>query len=114
MVSNTSRKKTLKIPKHVVYDSSDPEQIQKATDLDKDRDRDLLDIMKLPRGRRWMYNLIYGDCHVDRISHYPNDTHTTAYNEGARAVGQKVLEELRSKHFAAFITMLEEHHDPVD
>jgi len=113
-VASETRRKSLKIPKQVVYDSSDPDQIQRATDLDKDRDRDLTEIMKLPRGRRWMYDLIYRDCHVSSISHYPNDTHTTAYNEGARAVGNKVLEELRTNHFSAFLTMLEEHHDPVE
>lgn len=114
MVSDAPRKKSLRLPRHVVHDNSDPDQVQKAIDLDKDRDRDLQEIMKLPRGRRWMYDLIYRDCHVDRISHYPSDTHTTAYNEGARAVGQKLLEDLRSKNFGAFITMLEEHHDPVE
>jgi hypothetical protein len=113
-VASNDRRKTLKIPKNVVYDSSDPDQIQKATDTEKDRERDLIDIMKLPRGRRWMYDLIYGSCHVSMPSHYPSDTHTTAYNEGARAVGNKVLEELRTNHFSAFITMLEEHHDPVE
>ena len=64
-----------------------------------------------PRGRRWVYELIYGLCHISRLSHYPGDTHTTAFNEGARAVGERLQEELRSRHFDAFILMLEENRD---
>lgn len=94
-----------------VTDSEDADQLKSAQDGEKDRDRDLAFIMSQPRGRRWMYELVFDVCHVSRLSHYPGDTHTTAFNEGARSVGERLQEELRSRHFDAFITMLEENRD---
>lgn len=98
----------------VVYDASDEAQVKKAEEIEKDRELDLAYIVKEPRGRRWLYDLIFDACHTARLSHTPNDTHSTAFNEGARAVGERVLEELRTRHFDAFIQMLEENHDPVE
>ncbi len=95
--------------KPVVRDSNDELQIKKAIDGDKDRERDLNFIMGSPRGRRWIYELIHTKCHVGQISHVPRDTHSTAFNEGARSVGNALLEELRSAHHALYIKMLEEN-----
>lgn len=109
-----SKRTTVRNPRKVVYDSSDDAQVKKAEEIEKDLELDLAYIVKEPRGRRWIYGMIFDTCHVSRLSHTPGDTHSTAFNEGARAVGELLLEELRSKHFAAFIQMLEENHDPVE
>lgn len=84
-------------------------QIKQAMDGEKDRERDLAFLMGAPRGRRWMHELIFTKCHVGHISHVPRDTHSTAFNEGARSIGEALLEEIRSKHHALYIKMLEEH-----
>ena len=98
----------------VVYDSSDVAQIQAAEKDQADREGDLKWIMSSPRGRRWMYDMVHQQCHIASPSHFPGDTHTTAFNEGARAVGEAVLEEIRTSHFPAFMKMMEEQHDPVN
>ena len=98
----------------VVKDSNDELQIKKAMDGEKDRERDLAWIMGQPRGRRWIYETLFVTCHVNHLSHVPRDTHSTAFNEGARSVGQKVLEELRTKHHALYIKMLEENDERSD
>lgn len=109
-----SDRPTVRNRRKVVYDASDEAQVKKAEEIEKDRERDLSYIVKEPRGRRWLYELIFDACHVSRPSHTPSDTHSTAFNEGARAVGERVLEELRTRHFSAFIQMLEENHDPTE
>lgn len=98
----------------VVYDSSDEQQIKSAEKAQQDRDDDLKFVLSTPRGRRWVYDLVHQQCHIGSPSHFPGDTHTTAFNEGARAVGEAVLEEIRTSHFPAFMKMMEEQHDPVN
>lgn len=94
----------------MTYDASDPEQVAKAQKEQADRERDLDYILKEPRGRRFMYDLIYGTCHVGRLSHIPGDSDSTAFNEGARSVGEALLEQIRTQAKAKFILMLEENH----
>jgi len=96
--------------KHVITDSSDEAQISKAEDQEKDRERDLEWILSSMRGRRWMYELIYTKAHVNGGSHVPGCSDSTAYNEGGRAVGNDILENIRMKHPRQFLKMLEENH----
>lgn len=98
----------------VVYDSSNREQVKAAEKDVEDREKDFEWILSSKRGRRWLHSLINDTCHVHRLSHMPGDTHTTAFNEGARAVGLAVLEEIRTAHFAAFMKMTEENDDPIN
>jgi len=105
-----SKRNTLRHPRSIILDSTDELQIKKAMDGEADRAKDLEFILSQPRGRRWVYDLLHDWCHVGRLSHVPNDTHSTAFNEGARSVGERLLEELRSKHHALWITMLEENN----
>ena len=104
-----SKRRVTKHTRPVVTNSNDEVQIKKAEDGEKDRARDLAFILSSPRGRRWLYELIFSRSHVNRLSHVPRDTHSTAFNEGARSVGESVLETIRHEHHAAFITMLEEN-----
>lgn len=94
----------------VVYDASDEAQIKAAQQSEKDRDRDLDYIVKEARGRRWIYELVFDKCHMNHLSHVPRDTHSTAFNEGARSIGEAVLEELRTRNFGAYMAMLAENH----
>lgn len=94
-----------------VYDSSDEEQVRAAEKDAEDREKDLHYIMKEPRGRRWIYDLIYDACHADRVSHVPGSSDDTAFNEGARAVGLRLLEDVRTNNFGLYIKMMEENAD---
>lgn len=92
------------------YDASNEAHIAKAKKEQADRERDLDYVLKEPRGRRFLYDLIYGACHVDRPSHVPGDSDTTAFNEGARAVGQHLLDSIRLRAKPQFMLMLSENH----
>jgi hypothetical protein len=94
----------------MTYDASDPAQVAKAQKDEADRQRDLDYILREPRGRRFLYGLIYDTCHVGRLSHIPGDSDTTAFNEGARAVGEALLEQIRTQAKAKYMLMLEENH----
>lgn len=104
-----SKRRVTRHSRPVVVDSSDEAQLKQAMDGEKDAARDLDFILSQPRGRRWLYGLIFNTCHVHHGSHVPSDTHSTAFNEGARSVGTALLEEIRSNHHSALITMLEEN-----
>lgn len=96
----------------VVYDSSNEAQVRAAEKDGEDREKDLAFLLKEPRGRRWLYDLIHDKAHLRGLSFVPGDTHATAFNEGARSVGEAVLEEIRTRHFGAFKQMMEENHGP--
>lgn len=93
----------------MAYNSEDPAQVKKAEKAAADRLLDIDYILKEPRGRRWLFDLVYGSCHADLPSHVPADADTTAFNEGGRAVGLKVLEEIKTKSPDKFILMLQEN-----
>lgn len=104
-----SKLNTTRYSKPVVTNSSDELQIKAAMDGEKDREKDIQFLLSQPRGRRWLHGLIYDKCHVGSLSHVPRDTHSTAFNEGARSVGEALQEEIRSNHHALYLKMLEEN-----
>ena len=97
--------------KTVLYDASDEDQVRKAQQDEADREQDLAFVLSTPRGRRWLFELIHTECHFERINHVPGDTHSTAFNEGARAVGASILNAIRDQHTALYFQMLEENID---
>jgi len=94
----------------MTYDASDPAQVAKAEKEEADRQRDLDYVLKTQRGRRFLYELIYDTCHVGRLSHIPGDSDSSAFNEGARSVGEALLEQIRTQAKAKYMLMLEENH----
>jgi len=94
----------------VIYDASDQKQIDAAEDNEKDREKDIEFIMMQPRGRRFMYELIRERCHARSTSHVPGDPHSSAFNEGGRAVGEALELQLSTKHPTLYIKMLEENN----
>jgi hypothetical protein len=93
----------------VIYDSSNEEQVRAAEKDWEDRYKDIDFIMGQPRGRRWIYELIYDACHIEKINHVPGCSDSTAFNEGARSVGLKVLEDVRTRNFGLYLKMMEEN-----
>lgn len=100
------------LPKRkVVWDAESEDQIDAVKDSMADRERDLEWILSTARGRRWLYDLIHGyRCHVRQASLVPGDLSSTGLNEGARMVGENIMEEIRGKHFERWLQMMEENH----
>ena len=93
-----------------VYDASNPEHVSEAEKNQLDLERDILFVLGEQRGRRWLYEFIWGACHIDAPSHVPGDKESTAYNEGARSVGCALERNLRDKSSRLYMKMLEENH----
>ncbi len=94
----------------MTYDASDPEQVAKAQRDDDDLQKDIDFIMSAPRGRRWLYKLIFDHSHINSPSFVPESYSSTAFNEGARSVGTTLHEQLRGHNPVAYMKMLEENH----
>ena len=92
------------------YDASDPQQVKAAEDLQIDMEKDLEAIMRMPRGRRWLHEFLYGPCHIGSPSFVPGDPACTSFNEGARSVGNALNEKLQATSPKLYLTMLEENH----
>ena len=94
------------------YDASNPEDVRNAEVQEADRDNDLLHVMSDQRGRRWVYDLIYGmeHCHMEANSFSLASDRTIDFNEGARQVGVKVKQDILDKCGApTYLTMLKEN-----
>tara|TARA_B100001248_G_scaffold241628_1_gene208489 strand:+ start:3540 stop:3848 length:309 start_codon:yes stop_codon:yes gene_type:complete len=94
----------------VVHDSSDEQQVKKAQALQEDKDRDLMFVLKEERGRRFLYEIIFNDCHMMANSHVPASSDSSAYNEGARQVGIALFNRCKEASKSHTLTMLEENH----
>ena len=62
----------------VVHDSSDEQQVKKAQALQEDKDKDLMFVLKEERGRRFLYEIIFNDCHMMANSHVPASSDSSA------------------------------------
>jgi hypothetical protein len=94
----------------MTYDASDPEAIARAKREEEDVEKDLDFIVSQPRGRRFLYHLIFQTGHAFSQSYVPGSFDATAYNEGARSVGSVIQEQLRTHNPKALMQMLEENH----
>jgi len=97
------------MPRRTLYDSSDAAAIAKAEKEEADRSKDFEYILKEPRGRRWLHDLIFDTCHAEQLSHVPGDAASSAFNEGAKSVGLALLKRVREDHTALYLKMLEEN-----
>lgn len=97
--------------RRAITDLTDERQVKDVEAFEKDREKDIDFILSQPRGRRWLYELIYAVAHVDHISHVPGDTYSTAFNEGARSVGRTVAIEAKAANPKLYLKMMEENID---
>tara|TARA_R100000234_G_C4934866_1_gene150225 strand:+ start:131 stop:439 length:309 start_codon:yes stop_codon:yes gene_type:complete len=93
-----------------VYDASDEEQVRQARIEEEDTEKDIDFIMSQPRGRRWVYRLLYEPTlsHIENQSFVLGSSDATAFNEGARSVGTRVLDEVKRQP-KLYMQMLEEN-----
>ena len=95
----------------VEYDSGNAEHVAKRNKELADESKDLEWIMSQPRGRRWMHELIFNTCHLERPSHVPADPDSTAFNEGSRAIAIQLVADLKVDYMGQYIKMLEEQNN---
>ena len=95
----------------VVWDASDEAQVRASEKDVEDRSRDIEYIMRMERGRRWMHEMIFDTCHIQRLSYVVNDSDSTAFNEGAKSVGLSLLEQVKTNCPKLYRQMMEEHDD---
>lgn len=88
--------------------TEDPAALERAEKEAKKAEHDLDWILSKSEGRRWLYNLLMTHCHLRSPSHVPGDVHSTAFNEGARAVGLAVEAEIRSR-MDKYLVMIKEN-----
>ena len=93
-----------------VYDASDKEQVRQAQLAEEDIEKDIDFVMSQPRGRRWVYRLLYDPtlAHIESQSFVTGVSDATAFNEGARSVGARVLYEVKRQP-KLYLQMLEEN-----
>lgn len=94
------------------YDASDETQIKKR-DLELKRReqswRDALqDLLKTPPGRNWMWNVL-SEADIFRTSFVAGDSHASAFNEGKRALGLRLLADIQRLAPDAFFLMSREN-----
>lgn len=95
----------------VPYDSSDPAQVNKARKEAARRLRSHLEvvrtIMSTKQGRAWMYDKL-SEAHIWTPSFAPGDQFVTAYKEGERNAGLKLLGDIQAAAPDQYIAMVNE------
>lgn len=74
----------------------------------REREADLRGVMSTPAGRRFVWRLIDADAGVLRHSH-AGEALATAFNEGRRALGISLLQEVQKVTPADYVRMVGEH-----
>lgn len=80
----------------VVHNNENEAQVKAVEDQAKNLDEGLRDIMQNKRARDWLFDRIDMHAHPNSRSHVPGDADSTAFNEGARSVGEAMLDEIRT------------------
>lgn len=93
----------------VVTDASDEAQVRAAERYEEDTILDIDYLLKEPRGRRWLWTLIFETCHVHSLSYVPGDQMSTAFNEGGKSVGLALLSQITAHYPARYKKMIEEN-----
>ena len=90
--------------------ASDKEQVRKAQLAEEDVEKDIDFVMSQPRGRRWVYRLLYDPTlsHIESQSFVTGIADATAFNEGARSVGSRILADVKRQP-KMYLKMLEEN-----
>lgn len=95
------------------FDASDPGQVRQrelAARRREKSDREVLTSLLSTRdGRSWMWSFL-SDCHCFALS-FDRDPYQTAFNEGERNAGQRLLTQITKTCPEALIQMMKERAD---
>jgi len=94
------------------YDASDKAQVDRAK-RDEGRRRKqrrdvLAQLLSKPAGRLWLWELLSA-AHMFQQSYVPGDPYATAFRDGERNLGLRVLSEAMSVSADDFVLMLKEN-----
>lgn len=93
------------------FDANDPKQVnnrkRRAKQRAADDDQTVKDLLSSSRGRAWLWRLL-GTCHIFGIS-FRADPYQTAFNEGERNVGNRLLAQIMRVDSAAYVLMMREN-----
>lgn len=94
------------------YDAADEKQVARQRRVAALRDKQKVDFLRRilddPIGRRWLWELMAIDCHVNEPRMSP-DSHVNAWWAGEREVGLRLMRALRHASPELFTVMLTEH-----
>lgn len=92
----------------------DPQEIQDAEDAKKEREREyearlhcVREIVKTGVGRAYLWRLLE-DCHVFQSTFVSGEPELTAFQEGERARGLRILSDIQSAAPEKWLQMIEE------
>lgn len=95
----------------MVRSTDDEQQVQGAKSKAKRRAEQILEdtawILSTPQGRRFYWRLL-SECNVFAISYSAESTHQTAFNEGARNIGNQLFGRMEKADAKAFLKMIAE------
>lgn len=96
-----------------MMDVGDPKQVKKAKKKFKTREtverEELKALLQLPAARRFIWTLL-GRCGINRLSFSEEATHTTAFLEGRRSIGNEIIGEIDAAIPHTYINIYREHH----
>lgn len=94
------------------YDASDPKKVNEARKKAGRQKKQRLDmiagIMELKVGRAWLQERLSVDCHIYAPSHVIGDPYQTAFRDGERHIGLKLLEDIMTAAPERFMLMCKE------
>lgn len=98
-------------PEQEDFDASNPEQVKKAKVAAETRDalsREFLtEALSKPAGRNWFWSLLSA-CHVFETSFQQGDPMSTAFREGERNVGLRMIAEITNASPDSLVQMMKE------
>ena len=98
-------------PHDLPDDAANPEAVARrkteAGRRDKRLDATLEGILSLPQGREWIWDLL-GFCRVYHQSFVQGEPDSTAFNEGRRSVGNKLLADIVRVSPTHYLAMMKE------
>lgn len=93
-------------------DEKRKEEAKEAKRIRRKEIDDIRQILKLPAGRRYLWRML-SECGVFRSS-FTQNSNQTAFNEGIRNIGLKVLEDINEAESTAFAQMQNEYISAVN
>ena len=95
----------------VPYDTADPAAVNAARKKDARKRRERLDVvaglMDLKQGRAWMYGWMEA-CHIFQTSFLAGQPDATAFKEGERNIGLRILADVMAAAPEKYIVMMDE------
>jgi len=106
----------LEVDEPVPEEPFDASNLQQVNDRKRDAGRRrkearvvVANLLSHPQGRNWMWDLLEG-AHMFRPSFIPGDPHASAFAEGERNIGLKLLADIMIAAPDAFTLMLKENN----